>query len=315
MDRRDFLKSLAAAGAMLTIKNNGVMSMMASTSPSSANAAAGTEADMVAVMNGEPAAMLKAALEQLGGIKKYVHKGDKVTIKPNIGWDRTPEMAANTNPELVAEMVRQCLNAGASEVRVFDHSCDEWTKCYDHSGIAKAVKDAGGVMVPANEQSYYQEIDIPKGKTLKKALIHKAILESDVWFNMPVLKTHGGAVLTIAMKNHMGIVWDRPAFHKNGLQQCIADITTISKPAALQIVDAYRIMTSNGPQGRSASDVRLTKALFASKDIVAVDTAATKFFNQFKEISIDNVSHISNAEKLGMGTMDIDKLNVKRIKL
>lgn len=170
-------------------------------------------------------------------------------------------------------------------------------------------------MVPANEISYYQEVDIPKGKVLKTAHIHKSILESDVWFNMPVLKTHGGAVLTIAMKNLMGIVWDRRAFHSNGLHQCIADITTISKPATLQIVDAYRTMTSNGPQGRTASDAMLTKALFVSKDIVAVDTAATRFFNQFKEIPIETVSHISDAEKLGMGTMDIDKLNVKRIRL
>ena len=248
MDRRDFLKTLAAAGAMLTMKSNGVMDIMASTLPgtATAQAAADNYADMAAIMNGEPAAMLRAALEQLGGIKRFVKKGDKVTLKPNIGWDRTPELAANTNPDLIVEMIKQCQNAGAAEVRVFDHTCDEWTRCYDHSGIDKAVKAAGGIMVPANEESYYQEIELPKGKALKKAKVHKAILESDVWFNIPVLKNHGGARLTIAMKNHMGIVWDRRAFHSLGLQECIADITTLSKPAALHIVDAYRIMTDNG---------------------------------------------------------------------
>lgn len=317
MDRRDFLKTLAAAGAMLTVKSNGVMDIMASTLPgtATAQAAADNYADMAAIMNGEPAAMLRAALEQMGGIKRFVKKGDKVTLKPNIGWDRTPELAANTNPDLIVEMIKQCQNAGAAEVRVFDHTCDEWTRCYDHSGIDKAVKAAGGIMVPANEESYYQEIELPKGKALKKAKVHKAILESDVWFNIPVLKNHGGARLTIAMKNHMGIVWDRRAFHSLGLQECIADITTISKPAALHIVDAYRIMTDNGPQGRNANDVVLTKALFASTDIVAVDTAAAKFFNQFRQIPLETVSHIENGQKLGMGTMDIDKLNVKRIKL
>lgn len=317
MDRRDFLKTLAAAGAMLTVKSNGVMDIMASTLPgtATAQAAADNYADMAAIMNGEPAAMLRTALEQLGGIKRFVKKGDKVTLKPNIGWDRTPELAANTNPDLIVEMIKQCQNAGAAEVRVFDHTCDEWTRCYDHSGIDKAVKAAGGIMVPANEESYYQEIELPKGKALKKAKVHKAILESDVWFNIPVLKNHGGARLTIAMKNHMGIVWDRRAFHSLGLQECIADITTLSKPAALHIVDAYRIMTDNGPQGRNANDVVLTKALFASTDIVAVDTAAAKFFNQFRQIPLETVSHIENGQKLGMGTMDIDKLNVKRIKL
>lgn len=317
MDRRGFLKTLAAAGAMLTVKSNGVMDIMASTLPgtATAQAAADNYADMAAIMNGEPAAMLRTALEQLGGIKRFVKKGDKVTLKPNIGWDRTPELAANTNPDLIVEMIKQCQNAGAAEVRVFDHTCDEWTRCYDHSGIDKAVKAAGGIMVPANEESYYQEIELPKGKALKKAKVHKAILESDVWFNIPVLKNHGGARLTIAMKNHMGIVWDRRAFHSLGLQECIADITTLSKPAALHIVDAYRIMTDNGPQGRNANDVVLTKALFASTDIVAVDTAAAKFFNQFRQIPLETVSHIENGQKLGMGTMDIDKLNVKRIKL
>lgn len=318
MDRRNFLKSLAAAGAAVTIKSSGAMDVMAATNsalPEMAPAAAAASADLVAVMNGEPAAMLRKALETMGGIGQYVKKGNKVVIKPNIGWDRTPELAANTNPELVAEMVKQCLAAGASEVKVFDHSCDEWTKCYDHSGIQKAVKDAGGTMVPANEESYYQEISLPKGKVLKKAKVHKAILECDVWFNMPVLKNHGGARLTMAMKNHMGIVWDRRAFHSMGLQECIADITTISKPAALQIVDAYRIITSNGPQGRDAKDVVLTKALFASKDIVAVDTAAGKFFNQFKSIPVDTVTHIAKGEALGMGTTDLESIKVERIKM
>lgn len=318
MDRRDFLKTLAAAGAVLTVKSNGMMEIMASTLKTDAPlppAADNSYADMAAVMNGEPAAMLQSALKELGGISRFVSKGDKVTLKPNIGWDRTPELAANTNPNLIVEMIKQCKDAGAAEVRVFDHTCDEWTRCYDHSGIEKAVKSAGGTMVPANEESYYKEIELPKAKTLKRAKVHKSILECDVWFNMPILKNHGGARLTIAMKNHMGIVWDRRAFHSMGLQQCIADITTISKPAALHIVDAYRIMTDNGPQGRSANDVVLTKALFASTDIVAVDTAAAKFFNQFREIPIETVSHIENGEKLGMGTMNIDNLNIKRIRL
>jgi pimeloyl-ACP methyl ester carboxylesterase len=173
MDRRDFLKTLAAAGAMLTVKSNGVMDIMASTLPgaATAQAAADNYADMAAIMNGEPAAMLRAALEQMGGIKRFVKKGDKVTLKPNIGWDRTPELAANTNPDLIVEMIKQCQSAGAAEVKVFDHTCDEWTRCYDHSGIDKAVKAAGGIMVPANEESYYQEIELPKGKALKKAKV------------------------------------------------------------------------------------------------------------------------------------------------
>lgn len=310
MDRREFLKALAAAGALVTIKSNGLMDVMAATSAKS-----GKAVDMAAVMNGEPAAMLDAALKELGGIEKFVKKGQKVVLKPNIGWARTPELGANTNPELVARMVQLCLEAGAAEVKVFDHSCDNWVRCYDLSGIQKAVEAAGGIMVPADNVSYYEKVELPKAKVLKDALVHKAILDCDVWFNMPVLKTHGGAKLTICMKNLMGIVWDRRAIHSKGLHESIADLTTFHKPAALNIVDAYRIMTANGPQGRSENDVALTKALFASTDIVAVDTAAVKFFNQFKSMSLEEVGHIAQAQALGIGTMDLESLNVKRVKL
>lgn len=315
MDRRDFLKTLASAGALVTVKSSGMMDVMASTLPSEAPAAAGTSPDLAAILNGEPVPMLQAALKELGGIGRFVKKGQKVVIKPNIGWDRTPDLAGNTNPEIVAELVKQCLAAGAAEVKVFDHTCDRQANCYPHSGIEDAVKKAGGIMVPADQQSDYVSVDIPKGKALKKAQVHKAIADCDVWINVPILKNHGGALMTACMKNHMGIVWDRRAFHSQGLHQCIADICTY-KPAALHIVDAYRTLATNGPQGRSASDVVLTKALFASTDIVAADTAAGKFFTQVnKNIKFEDIEHIPDAQALGLGTMDLDKLNVSRIKL
>ena len=323
MDRRDFLKTLAAAGALVTVKSSGMMDVMASTVPSTGAAAAADNADLAAVMNGEPAAMLEAAMKELGGIGRFIKKGDKIVIKPNIGWDRTPELAGNTNPDLIVALIKMCQDAGAAEIKVFDHTCDNWTRCYDHSGIEAAVKKAGATMVYAHEQSSYERVDIPKGVSLKNAQVHKAIIECDKWINVPVLKNHGGALMTCAMKNHMGcamknhmgIVWDRRAFHSRGLHQCIADICTY-KPAVLHIVDAYRTVATNGPQGRSASDVVLTKALFASPDIVAVDTAAGKFFTGInKSIKFENIEHIPDGQKLGLGTMDLESINVKRIKL
>ena len=177
------------------------------------------------------------------------------------------------------------------------------------------AKEAGAKVMPAHLESYYKPVDLPKGQKMKKAKIHEAILNCDVWINVPILKNHGGANLTISMKNHMGIVWDRGFFHQNDLQQCIADICTLEKKAVLNVVDAYRIMKTNGPRGRSASDVVLAKGLFISPDIVAVDTAAAKFFNQVREMPLDTVGHLAKGEALKVGTMDIDKLNVKRIKM
>lgn len=313
MDRRDFLRTVAIAGVAATVKFEGAMDVMAQTVKQTDAGSAGY--DLVAVMGGEPDEMFRQAIAQMGGMKKFVKPGSKVVVKPNIGWDKTPELAGNTNPKLVTEIIKQCFAAGAKEVTVFDHTCDDWQKCYKNSGIEAAAKAAGAKVLPADQESYYREISLPRGKNLKKAKVHNAIMDCDVWINVPVLKNHGGAQLTISMKNHMGIVWDRGFFHQHDLQQCIADICTMSKPAVLNVVDAYRIMKTNGPRGRSASDVVLAKGLFMSQDIVAVDTAAARFFNQVREIPLDKVGHLSKAQELKVGTMDIDKLKVKRIKI
>lgn len=313
MKRRDFLRNSVAAGAGMALSLNfeGLQAALNS------NRIAVEEApDLVAVMGGEPDVMLDRALEALGGIGKYVKQGQKVVIKPNIGWDRSPELAGNTNPELVKALVKKCLAAGAQKVTVFDHTCDDWQKCYTSSGIEAAVKAAGGVIVPANDERYYsKEIALPQGVTLKKAKIHEALADADVWFNVPILKNHGGAKLSGAMKNYMGIVWDRRIFHSSGLQQCIADICTWTKKPTLNIVDAYRIMHQNGPQGKSAADVTTVKSLIVSADIVAADTAAVRFFNQVKKLDIKAVGHIGIGESLKLGTTDLDKLDIKRIKI
>lgn len=312
MDRRNFLRAIALTGAAVTIKSSGGMDVLAQTLDIDQS---GSPVDIVAVMGGEPEAMFRKAIAEMGGMGKFVKRGQKVVIKPNIGWDKTPELGGNTNPKLVAEIVKQCVSAGAKEVVVFDHTCDNWIRCYKNSGIEEAAKAAGAKVLPGDEESYYREVSLPQGKRLKSAKIHQAILDSDVWINVPVLKHHGGANLSMSMKNLMGIVWDRRIFHSSDLQQCIADICTLQKKPVLNVVDAYRVVKTNGPQGRSAADVVNPKGLFISQNIVAVDTAATKFFGQIREMPVDNVKHLANGQALNLGTTDIDKLNIKRIRM
>jgi len=164
MDRRTFLRAAAVAGAALTVKMNGAGNVFAQTAANEA----GNAVDLAAVMGGEPDAMFQKAISAMGGIGRFVKKGDKVVVKPNIGWDKAPELAANTNPVLVKEIVSQCLAAGAKEVAVFDNTCDNWKKCYETSGIEAAVKAAGGKMLPADEVSYYKEVSLPLGKKSEK---------------------------------------------------------------------------------------------------------------------------------------------------
>ena len=311
MDRRDFLKALAVSGVAFTLKMKGGMDIFAQTAKSTPTE---KPVDLIAVMGGEPAAMFKKAIAEMGGIGKFVKSGYKVVVKPNIGWDKVPELAANTNPDLVKEIVRQCVAAGAKEVIVFDNTCDTWTNCYKNSGIEAAAKSAGAKVIPANEESYYKTIPL-KGKELKNTKVHEAILNCDVWINVPILKNHGGANMSVAMKNLMGIIWDRRIFHNTNLQQCIADVCTLDKKPILNVVDAYRVLKTNGPRGKTETDVIKAKGLFISQDMVAVDTAAIKFFSQIREVALEDVKYLQYAQELKVGTMDIDSLNVKRIKM
>jgi len=309
MERRNFLKAalLGSIAGAVQLKPENVFARESKEAPG--------QNDLVAVMGGEPEVMYKRGIAAMGGMKAFVKKGQKVVVKPNIGWDKKPEFAANTNPQLVAAIVKDCLAAGASEVVVFDHTCDEWQACYKNSGIEAAAKAAGAKIAFAHDEKYYKEVDLPMGLRLKKAKIHESIIEADVWINVPVLKNHGGAKMTMSMKNYMGIVWDRGYWHANDLQQCIADCATYSKKPVLNIVDAYRIMTQNGPKGKTTNDVVLAKAMFISSDIVAADTAALKFFNQFREMKMEDVSHIGKAAKFNIGTTDLDSIKVERIKI
>lgn len=310
MKRRDFLRTALAGAVAGAVKIEGSTILAADKGASTE-----TPNDLVAVMGGEPAELYKKGIEAMGGMKRFVKKGQKVVVKPNIGWDKTPEYAANTNPVLVSEIVKDCLAAGASEVVVFDHTCDEWEGCYKNSGIAEAAEKAGAKVAFAHDEKYYREVELPLAVKMKNPKIHEAIIDCDVWINVPILKNHGGAKMTISMKNYMGIVWDRGYLHRHNLQQCIADATTYEKRSVLNIVDAYRIMTQNGPKGKTTDDVQLAKAIFMSTDIVAVDTAATKFFSQYREMSLDNLPYLSMAQNVKVGTMDIDSLKVARIKL
>jgi len=305
MKRRDFIRKGIGAGIVTgsAMALPGMKSVFA-------NGGNYQSYDLVAVKGGEPGIMFDKAILSLGGMKKYVKQNQTVVIKPNIGWDATPERAANTNPELVARIVEHCLTAGAKTVYVFDHTTNEWTRTYKSSGIEKAAKDAGAKIATGNSESHYHELTVSQGKVLKKVKVHELILESDVFINVPVLKNHGGTTLTMAMKNLMGIVWDRRFWHDNDLHQCIADLSTEIQPD-LNIMDAYRVMKRNGPRGVSVSDIVLMKSLIVSEDIVATDAASAKLFGK----EPGQIKHIRVAGEAGVGNSDLSSLNINKIKV
>jgi uncharacterized protein (DUF362 family) len=307
MKRRDFFKRSAAFGltAGAALSTGSISNIFAETNNLSFE---GTK--LVAVKGGEADAMFLRGMQELGGIKAFVKPNQTVVIKPNVGWDVQPERAANTNPALVKQIIKSCLEAGAKEVYVFDHTCDNWKRCYKNSGIENAVSEAGGTMVPGNNEKYYQEVTIPAGKKLKSAKVHELILESDVFINVPILKDHDSARLTIGMKNHMGIVWDRGYWHRNDLHQCIADFASFKKPD-LTIVDAYNILKRNGPRGVSSKDVVPLQSQIITTDFVAADAAAAKLFG----LEPEQVPYISYAHDMNLGTKNLQDLSISRIKM
>jgi uncharacterized protein (DUF362 family) len=308
MKRRDFLRKTAAATitAGAALKFGSISSLWALETGTNNE----KPYDLVAVRNGEPEAMFDRAIESLGGMSRYVKPGQTVVVKPNIGWDVIPERGANTHPGLVGRIVEHCFQAGAKDVFVFDHTCDLWTACYTNSGIEAAARRAGATMMPGNVEHMYHEVEIPGAERLKNAKVHELILNSDVFINVPVLKHHASARVTIAMKNLMGIIYDRRFWHRNDLHQCIADFCLYSKPT-LNVVDAYRVMTRNGPRGVSEADIVLTRNLIISEDIVAVDAAATRVFGS----EPDTIPHITLGHDMGIGNMNLQELNINRIAL
>lgn len=301
MKRRDFIKAVCS-GLSLTAMSWGLEPEKAEDKGKNHNS------KLVAIRNGEPVEMFREGIKELGGMGKYVKKGQTVLVKPNIAWARDVENAANTNPYLVAEVIKHCYDAGAKQVYVFDHTCNNWKECYSMSKIEEKASEAGAKVVPGNSERYYQKVNIPEAKILKEAKVHKMLIESDVVINLPVLKHHGSTNMTNAMKNFMGVVWDRGFFHRKGLHQCITDIFHFRKPD-LNISDGYRVTMDNGPQRARPEDIKMKKMQLISEDFVALDSAATKILG----MKPDDVAHVKYGYNANFGEIDLSKVEVKKI--
>lgn len=249
---------------------------------------------------------LQNVLKELGGIERFVKKGSKVMLKPNIGWARNPEQAANTNPDLVFYVAKMCYSAGAKEVKIYENPCDNYTSTFDMSGIKDAAERAGVKLFAASSEGFYDLVDVPRGKMLKKVLMVKYLREADCVINMPIAKNHSAATLTLGMKNFMGSIYDRGYWHTAGLNQCIADFMTLVKPQ-LTILDATRILTTGGPKG--PGKVTKLDTLVAGSDFVAVDSYGATLFGK-KGLDIP---HIKIADSMKLGHADLSAVNIVKV--
>jgi uncharacterized protein (DUF362 family) len=272
------------------------------------------EYDLVAI-SGEPIVATKKALEAMGGISRFVKKGEHVILKPNMSFSRTPEFATTTHPSVVATVAQTCIEAGAQQVLVLDHTLHRAELCLERAGIREACKNIPGVHVLAlQERKFFREIKIPQGKVLERVEVMKELLDSHVLINLPVAKSHSATGVSLGMKGLMGLIWDRESFHSQyNINQAIADLGTVIKPQ-LTILDATRALASGGPGG--PGEVKTPNLIIAGIDPVAVDsygvTVVPWYGQNFKGRQVE---HLLIAHQRGLGKIDIDQLKIFKEKV
>ncbi len=304
MDRRKFLKNVShwSAGALA--------SAPVFTIPSSLFAWTEETPDIFVGKNTDYHKLVDQLIQELGGMSRFVKPGDKVVIKPNMGWDRNVDQGANTHPVVIARLAVLALDAGASKVLVFDRTCNEERRCYQNSGIKPMLETIGDRRVKCKyvDDRRFVPVKIKKGKLIHEWSFYKDALEADTYINVPVAKHHGLSRLTMGIKNIMGIIGGhRGRIHFN-LAQHLADLNTVIKPS-FTIVDATRILLRNGPQGGRLKDVKKMDTLIGSTDPVACDAYTTTLFG----LSPSDIKSTVAAHQMGLGQMDLDLCNIKMI--
>ncbi len=265
---------------------------------------------MAVVRNGEPEALVRRALDVFGGMGTFVKPGANVVIKPNICVAyRSYDQAATTNPWVVGALVKLCFEAGAGRVRVMDSPFDGTaSQAYQYSGIQEQVEANGGQMEVMSGIKYI-ETDIPEGRDIQSASVYDEILNADVLINVPIAKDHSLARLTLGMKNLLGVVQNRPGYHRNiGVR--LADLASLIRPA-LTVVDAVRILTYGGPTGGDPAAVQKLDTLIASPDIVATDAYAATLFG----LRGEDLDYVLAGAAMGLGISDLSQMKIEEINL
>ncbi|MBN2134836.1 MAG: DUF362 domain-containing protein [Acidobacteria bacterium] len=291
MKRRDFIKSGIIAGAGLAV------------GPSILTSAG--KPDLAVVKGDDPSAITRKAIEMLGGMKNFISKDDVVIVKPNIGWDRVPELAGNTNPDVVKAIVQMALEAGAKTVKVMDNTCNDARRCYIRSGIQEAAK-AAGAEVKFMDERRFKDVKVGGG-VLKNWPVYSEILDADKIINVPIVKHHGLSKVTLGMKNWFGAVGGNRSMLHQDINNAMVDMSNFFKPA-LTIIDAYRVRFRNGPQGTNPNDVRLEKTVVAGIDPLKADAfSATIMNHKPQELQFLRIASGGDREKL-----NIEKYNIVR---
>jgi uncharacterized protein (DUF362 family) len=261
--------------------------------------------DLAVARGDDPTANTTLAVAMLGGMERFVRRGDRVVVKPNILTAKEPQFAATTNPSVVAAVVRMCWEAGAADVTVLDNPTAPPRQAYTVSGIAKAVSDVDGRMKVLSDRDF-ELIEVPGAKRLASWPLVTDIFEADAVVNIPCAKNHGLAGLTMSMKNLMGIMGGHRGQVHQSFADKIVDLNSLVKPQLI-VLDATRLLVRNGPSGGSLSDVRPGRTIVAGTNAVSVDAYGSTLFGR----GARSLEYVRLAEKRGLGSADLDTLAIE----
>jgi len=294
MGRREFLKKIALAAGVM---GGGALLP-------AGGKAADQKIGIAGVEGTNPGGQVREAILLLGGMQRFVRRGNRVVLLPN---PQGTGRGVTTNPDMVAETVRLCLAAGASSVSVSScHGQEDWRG----TGIIEKVEAAGGRMKYPDSDRDWTTIAVPKARVRKEVRVIRDALQADVLINMPIFKQHNYTRTTCCLKNLMGMNHDNWGFHKGDLylHQAIVDLASIFSPA-LCLVDATTILTQGGPFGPGR--VIHPKRVYAGKDMVALDSLCCGLLG----VRPEEVIHIQLAHESGMGQINLAAGAIKHLRL
>jgi uncharacterized protein (DUF362 family) len=302
LDRRTFLKASAALGLTCSTGLPGTPAKAAAAASDLAIVKYKTSPTDPEGIAEEAERLTRRAVEALGNMSRFVSKGDVVWVKPNISWDRRPEQAANTNPDVVATLVKLCYEAGAKQVVVSDNPNNDGRRTFARSGIQAAAEKAGARVFFLDPRKF-KRMGI-NGKVLREWEVYTEVVEADKLINVPIVKHHGYSAVTLGMKNLMGVIGGQRSRYHQDLTNSIPDLAAFVK-SHLVVLDAVRVLTANGPTGGSLADVERRDTVIAGIDQVAVDALGATLLGHRPE----SIAHIKEAASRGMGNINYAELN------
>lgn len=317
-DRRQFLKHTAIGCAGITAVSGGAL--LATDAGRNAPpdtrkvsqirdfriASQSRDGHIVVSKNASPEKAVRNAIGALGGMDKFISRGDNVVLKPNVGWDRTPIQAANTNPLVVKALVEMCFEAGAKKVVVTDNTCNDPSRCFTRSGIWKMAEAAGAeIVLPAEHR--FRDFQLG-GVILGEMPVLSPAVSTDKFINVPIAKHHGLSRFTGAMKNLYGILGGRRNRLHQQINDSIADLADFIRPT-LTVMDATRVLLRNGPQGGNIQDTKVVGEVIASTDQVAVDAYSCGLIG----LSPSDLPYLKLAEARGLGVSDLKRIKIKKV--